>query len=105
MNNTLEWLQNWYLSQCDSDWEHEYGVKIETLDNPGWSISIDLVGTQLENKLFTPINHQKDEQNWLQCSVVNNQFKGAGSALNLIKIVDIFRQWAEQINIKYNDEA
>ena len=23
---TLEWLQKWYLEQCDGDWEHGYGV-------------------------------------------------------------------------------
>ncbi|MFE2849501.1 Imm53 family immunity protein, partial [Streptomyces scopuliridis] len=32
----LDWLQNWYTQQCDGDWEHEWGVKIATLDNPGW---------------------------------------------------------------------
>ncbi len=25
-----------------------YGIKIETLDNPGWDVSIDLIGTELE---------------------------------------------------------
>ena len=33
--NMLEWLMNWYESNCDGDWEHSYGVKIESLDNPG----------------------------------------------------------------------
>ena len=23
------WLQEWYKNQCDGDWEHEYGIKIE----------------------------------------------------------------------------
>ncbi|MFE4959105.1 Imm53 family immunity protein [Streptomyces sp. NPDC056653] len=31
----LDWLQNRYAQQCDGDWEHEWGVKIATLDNPG----------------------------------------------------------------------
>jgi hypothetical protein len=38
----LQWLQEWYLEQCDREWEHEYGIKIGTLDNPGWTITIDL---------------------------------------------------------------
>ena len=29
-------LQKWYKSQCNGDWEHSFGIKIETLDNPGW---------------------------------------------------------------------
>ena len=43
----LEWLQDWYLKQCDGGWEHEYGIKIETLDNPGWKVIIDLAYTEL----------------------------------------------------------
>ncbi len=31
----LTWVQRWYLDQCDGEWEHEWGVKIDTLDNPG----------------------------------------------------------------------
>jgi len=41
----IEWLQKWYADHCDGDWEHEYGIVIETLDNPGWSIVIDLKNT------------------------------------------------------------
>ncbi|OAX48412.1 hypothetical protein gpAD87_09590 [Paenibacillus sp. AD87] len=45
MMNTLKWLQNWYLENCNGDWEHSYGVKIDTVDNPGWSVEIDLTDT------------------------------------------------------------
>lgn len=38
---------NWYVRECDDDWEHSYGVKIDTLDNPGWTIAIDLRETSL----------------------------------------------------------
>ena len=31
---TLAWLQAWYATQCDGDWEHANGVSIESLDNP-----------------------------------------------------------------------
>ncbi len=36
--NTLTWIQKWYAKHCNGDWEHFYGVKIETVDNPGWSV-------------------------------------------------------------------
>ncbi|MHC3815880.1 Imm53 family immunity protein [Streptomyces sp. DT9] len=49
----LDWLQNWYAQQCDGDWEHEWGVKIATLDNPGWTIEIDLKETDLEEREYT----------------------------------------------------
>ncbi|MEH0820740.1 Imm53 family immunity protein [Micromonospora sp. CPCC 205714] len=41
------WLQAWYATQCDGEWEHEFGIQIETVDNPGWSVSIDLGDTAL----------------------------------------------------------
>jgi len=34
-------ISEWYASKCDGDWEHMYGVRIETTDNPGWLAQID----------------------------------------------------------------
>ena len=42
MNSLLNRIQDWYKINCDGDWEHSYGYKIETLDNHGWSVIIDL---------------------------------------------------------------
>ena len=46
----LQWLQKWFLSMCDGDWEHSYVVTIKTVDNPGWLVNIDLIDTPLEKK-------------------------------------------------------
>jgi len=35
-------LQDWTKSQIDGDWEHELGVSISMLDNPGWILSADV---------------------------------------------------------------
>ena len=32
----VQTLDEWYQRRCDGLWEHRYGVKIETCDNPGW---------------------------------------------------------------------
>lgn len=45
--NMIAWLSEWYKSNCDGDWEHYYGIKIDTIDNPGWKVDIDLVDTYL----------------------------------------------------------
>ena len=67
----INWLENWYSSQCDGSWEHFYGIKIETLDNPGWAVEIDLCETELINK--DRLNQQsvsdanvRDYNTWLQ---------------------------------------
>lgn len=41
-NNLLTWLNSWYINQCNGDWEHSYGINIRTVDNPGWTLEIDL---------------------------------------------------------------
>jgi Immunity protein 53 len=51
--NALQELQQWYQSQCNGDWEHTYGVKIDTLDNPGWSVTIELADTYLYGRTFS----------------------------------------------------
>ncbi|MBY0204438.1 Imm53 family immunity protein [Paenibacillus cucumis (ex Kampfer et al. 2016)] len=37
---TLAWIQHRYDQNCDGEWEHVYGVKIQTIDNPGWYAGI-----------------------------------------------------------------
>ncbi len=45
--DVFEWIEKWYLSMCDGEWEHFYGIKIDTLDNPGWIVRIDILDTEL----------------------------------------------------------
>ncbi len=95
----LSQLEDWYLAQCDGDWEHEFGVKIDTLDNPGWSIEIDLVYTNMSDKKFNTIDQQISENNWVQCKVQDGKFHGAGGPKNLTEILKIFLGWVEKKEI------
>jgi hypothetical protein len=38
-NSSFDALLQWYAAHCDSEWEHTYGVTLDTLDNPGGSQS------------------------------------------------------------------
>ncbi len=42
MGGIIQWLQDWTKSQIDGDWEHELGISISMLDNPGWILSADV---------------------------------------------------------------
>jgi hypothetical protein len=100
--NTLRKLQDWYRSQCDGDWEHGYGVKIDTLDNPGWSVTINLDGTNLEGKKFAEIGHGtgresiEGSEDWLMCRLEEKQFKAYGGPRKLEEMLEIFLRWAEE---------
>ena len=59
--STLTWLQAWYMSNCNGDWEHGYGVSVKTLDNPGWMVRLELTGTPLNGRPFDRIQFERDE--------------------------------------------
>ena len=89
-------LQNWYISQCNQDWEHTYGVRIANIDNPGWSVDIDLSDTDLEDRHLDELNVQRhDEHNWVVCRVQDNVFKGRGGPHNLDEILQVFLDWVD----------
>ena len=93
----LDWLMQWYQAQCDGDWEHGAGVVIETLDNPGWSIKIDLNGTPLDGQALERLTHDyKHATEWWTCWTQDNQFHGAGGPQQLGSIIGAFRAWAER---------
>lgn len=101
--DSIEWLQEWYKAQCNGEWEHRHGVSIETLDNPGWTVRIDLSGTSLQDVPMqeiqsSQINHQglDGNQDWLHCKVESNCFVGAGGPTSLALICETFRRWTER---------
>jgi hypothetical protein len=91
--DTLTKLIHWYASNCNGDWEHGYGVKIDTLDNPGWSVDIDLTETPLDGRIFQPITIERSDTDWVFCKVEKGRFCGAGGVDNLIEILDLFFDW------------
>jgi hypothetical protein len=73
----LEKLQNWLAEQADGEREHTYGVKIETSDNPGWILRIDLHETILENIVLPPFSCENIENDWYFFKVENKVFTAA----------------------------
>ena len=94
MDDPISWLQDWYAAQCDGDWEHAYGVEIRTLDNPGWTVAVDLSGTTMEGARFDEVDERwRSEGDWIDCRVEGDRFRGAGGPRNLLEILRVFREW------------
>ena len=91
-------LQKWYASNCDGEWEHDYGVKIETLDNPGWGVTVDLDETNLEDREFQNVEDKPSEESWMECFVEGAKFRGFGDPGRLEQILGIFIAWAKSQN-------
>ena len=96
MMDEIEWLQTWYQNCCDGRWEHEYGIKIGTLDNPGWRIRIDLAGTPVEGRAMEPIEADRSDTDWLFCKIEEGAFVGHGDPTKLTKMIAIFREWVSR---------
>ena len=94
--DTLQELQRWYHSQCNGDWEHSYGAKIGTLDNPGWSVIIDLTDTKLASRPFAEVERLEHETEWIHCRVQGGKWEGAGGPFMLEEILRTFLAWATQ---------
>ena len=94
MKDTVSRLQRWYAAQCDDNWEHQYGVKIDTLDNPGWSLEVDLTGTNLMNREFVEVDLERSELDWVRCRLQGAKFEGFGGPENLCEILGTFLSWA-----------
>jgi hypothetical protein len=92
MSDVLLGLQRWYESQCNGDWEHQYGISIETQDNPGWRVEIDLKDTPFAGIPF-PRVEERDGNRWLLCWIEKDKFIGAGDPTKLSEIIQRFLVW------------
>lgn len=88
----LDWLQKWYLENCDGDWEHSFGVEIITIDNPGWMVTIDISETKIENLEIDYVLVEHGQSDWIGYSITNKQFIGSGDPKKLGAIIAKFKE-------------
>lgn len=87
-------LCRWYQQQCNDRWEHTYGIKIDTLDDPGWSLKIDLAETSLLDRAFREIKIDRSEQDWIRARRNGDVFEAHGGPNNLDDLIGHFLSWA-----------
>jgi hypothetical protein len=85
----LKALQEWYAAMSDGDWEHEFGISIENIDNPGWVVSIDLEGTPLEGQQCD-VDTESADGEWLQMTSDGKKFKAACGPRSLDRAIGAF---------------
>lgn len=94
--HVLDRLQGWYAAQCGEDWEHEWGVKINTLDNPGWSIRIDPEETDLEGLGFPRQELERSKNDWVVARTSGNAFHASCGPATSPRALALRRSWAMQ---------
>lgn len=92
--HVLDWLQIWYAAQCDGDWEHGRGLRVETLDNPGWLVEINLEKTDLADREYPRQQIDRSEHDWVHAWTAGQTFHLACGPRNLTEALALFRVWA-----------
>jgi hypothetical protein len=97
----LTWLQDWCLLHCDDTPGRSTGMRIETLPEAGWTITVDLRGTTLEDvggseewqKLEGEMN-----LDWIHFKVAAGTFEARCGPRNLKATLDLFRAFATSLD-------
>lgn len=89
-NCALTSLIEWFSSQCDGNWEHSYGIIIESLDNPGWMVSIDTRDLDTEIKNFDWVKLELENKGWMHYHVKGNRFECACDPNSLRLAIETF---------------
>ncbi|MFD3557186.1 immunity 53 family protein [Streptomyces goshikiensis] len=89
----FKFLQDWYVSACDGDWEHSYGIRIETTDNPGWMLVVDLEGTPLRGRVYEKEDSSVDGS-WVSVRSDGNEFVAACDPHSLDSAINSFIEFA-----------
>jgi hypothetical protein len=99
LSQTLARLTEWYLAQCNGEWEHRYGITIESLDNPGWRLRIDLAGTRLADRDDFELSSRFDHPGkWMVVKKHSDIFEGADAPDRLEAIITAFLEWKDGSN-------
>lgn len=93
--NNINWLCEWYSNNCDGDWEHQNGVVIETIDNPGWNIIINIKSNLGKIEDIPWIHYEVDVNDWMGYKIENKRFEASGDASKLNLLIGLFREFIE----------
>lgn len=88
----LIWIQNWFESNCDGDWEHEHQIKIITVDNPGWNVIIEFENSTMNIEDSEWILVDNGDADWYGWKVTNGVFEASGDVKKLDFLFSIFKK-------------
>ena len=100
----LSKLMTWCSAQWDDELEHDLGVSIETLDNPGWMLKVKLVGTNLAEVEMPELEEGSDDSSypdtspWIHCSIQNREFVGASDLSQLHRLISVFNALIDSVS-------
>jgi immunity protein 53 of polymorphic toxin system len=95
MADELERVVRWYRAQCNGDWEHQNGIKLITLDNPGWSLDVNLTDTSAAGKALRKTTVERKQDDWIFYEAEATLFRGRCGPGNLAELLTVFLEFVE----------
>ena len=91
----LSKLCAWYKQQYVPETHEDVGIEIGTLDNPGWSLKVDLEETELKDRVFNDVKIDRTDDDWLVARRNGIKFEAFGGVNNLAEMIEVFLDWAD----------
>ncbi|MEU7717035.1 Imm53 family immunity protein [Streptomyces tibetensis] len=101
----IRYIQSWYASNCDGEWEHEFGIRMATTDNPGWHIRIDVSETDLEGVVVPRERHDLSDGGWMIAWSDGKVFQAACGPMSLRDVDALFEEVAEGAAVGEAEES
>jgi len=105
VTDAIRLLQEWYAAQCNGDWEHSYGVRVDTLDNPGWILKVDLRGTEWEGLSLALDRRFVSDQDWMQFEIVDACYVACGDSSKLLPMIEAFIRLVWPARLRHSDAS
>jgi hypothetical protein len=98
----LQWIQDWFKTNCDGEWEKGDAIQITNIDSPaGWDVEIDISKTSIANLDIKWVLNENGKQDWYGVKIQNQRFRAAGDATKLAFLLGLFREMIEKIENEY----
>lgn len=93
-DSDLAFLVRWFEQQCDGDWEHDLGIRIETLDNPGWALNVRIEDTELDGQVADWQRIDEGDDQWVHWRATGVMFEARCGPGDLERALRAFRTFA-----------
>lgn len=92
----LTFLQHWYASHCNGEWEHGSSIKITSIDNPGWMLTVNLEDTELAGRIVDWVRQDESPEIWVHYKSDGRHFTAACGPEELHRALAAFEQFAQK---------
>ena len=93
----LDWLNRWNASHKK---DPARGVELDTLPDGGWRLKVPIEGSAIAGKSFAAVKVRRTKNDWLDCSVVGQDFQATAGPKNLSEALRILRTWSDEADVQ-----